>query len=105
MGDERSSSERPLLVCAGCGSDLVFPVEQSAPAADRCDVELRCPDCGWEGERSCDEADLDRLDRELSRAHAEIRGALGRLETLHMEQWADAFACALELDLIGPDDF
>jgi hypothetical protein len=53
----------------------------------------------------CTEAELEHLDRELDRVTSEMKEELGRLEALHMEQWVARFAHALDLDLIGPDDF
>jgi hypothetical protein len=50
-------------------------------------------------------AQLKELDRELARAASNIEQQLSRLEAVHMEEWAALFLRALELDLIGPDDF
>jgi hypothetical protein len=38
-------------------------------------------------------------------AAVEIETELGRLEALHMEEWSARFSHALNLDLIGPDEF
>jgi hypothetical protein len=48
---------------------------------------------------------LEQLDRELDRAATETETELGRLEALHTEEWIALFSHALDLDLIGPDDF
>jgi hypothetical protein len=69
------------------------------------EVELRCPDCERRRVWYCTQADLEHFDRELDRVTSEMRAEHGRLETLHMEEWVARFAHALDVDLIGPDDF
>jgi hypothetical protein len=69
------------------------------------EVELRCPDCERRHFSYCTQAELEQFDRALDSAASEIEDALGRLEALHMEEWAARFAQALDLDLICPDDF
>jgi hypothetical protein len=50
-------------------------------------------------------ARMDEIVRAFARQRSEIEAELSRLEALHMEEWVARFAQALELDLIGPDDF
>jgi hypothetical protein len=98
-------SNRALQTCGHCGSQLVQPSwgRQTNPATWV--VELRCPDCDGLELSYLSEAELEQLDREQDRAASEIEAELRRLEALHMEEWVDRFVHALDLDLIGPDDF
>jgi hypothetical protein len=91
--------------CISCRSNLLCPTKagQAGPALWR--VRLRCPECGWRGAVNYTEAQLEELDRGRERAASNIQQQLSRLETVHMEEWAALFLRALELDLIGPDDF
>jgi hypothetical protein len=103
MTDERSN--QPVPACGSCGSQLVHPTRGRQTDFATWEVELRCPDCHGREVSHYTEAELERLDREQDRAASEIEAELSRLETLHMEEWVARFAQALELDLIGPDDF
>jgi hypothetical protein len=96
---ERSST------CVSCESDLVYPTDSCQIGSALWEVDLRCPECGWQGAARYNEAQLEELDRELDRAASVIEHQLGHLEAVHMEEWATQFTRALELDLIGPDDF
>jgi hypothetical protein len=91
--------------CISCQSNLLCPTKgsQVGPALWR--VGLHCPECGWRGAVNYTKAQVEELDRELDRAASSIEEQLSRLEAVHMEEWAALFLRALELDLIGPDDF
>jgi ribosomal protein S27E len=95
----------PAARCGSCGSHLVHPTRgrQTDPAV--WEVELRCPDCHGREVSHFTQAELETLDREQDRAASEIQAALSRLEAQHMEEWIVSFGRALDLDLIGPDDF
>ena len=56
-------------------------------------------------EATVPDAEAERYDRELDLAEHRIRRAADRLSTELLEHQADAFATALELDLIGAEDF
>jgi ribosomal protein S27E len=99
------SSNQPVPPCSSCGSLLVHPTDGRETDSTLWEVELRCPDCERREVSYYTPAELERFDRELDRAASEIEDALRRLEALHMEEWAARFAQALDLDLIGPDDF
>ena len=68
-------------------------------------VELRCPDCMTWLKAPHTRADM----RELDRRQAEYRGAIvasyEKLVAESMEALADCWGRALELDLVGADDF
>ena len=69
------------------------------------EVDLRCPDCEWRRASYYTPSEIEQLDQELDRAALEIETELGRLEALHMGEWTALFVHALDLDLIGADDF
>jgi ribosomal protein S27E len=98
-------SNPALPTCGSCGSHLVHPT--GGRQADRAgwEVEFRCPDCDGRELSYYTEAELEQLDREQDRATSEIEAELSRMEREHMGEWVARFVHALELDLIGPDDF
>jgi hypothetical protein len=98
-------SNQPVPACGSCGSHLVHPTRGRQTGFAVWEVELRCPDCHGREVSNYTEAELEKLDREQDRAMAEIEAELSRLEALHMGEWVARFGQALELDLIGPDDF
>jgi hypothetical protein len=69
------------------------------------EVDLRCPDCERWRASYYTRSELEQLDQELDRAASEIETELGRLAAMHMEEWIALFVHALDLDLIGADDF
>lgn len=98
-------SLEPRFSCDACNSRLVYPIDAFQLKSALWLMELRCPECGWDGEASCTEAEFEELDRELDRARSQIQDELTRLQALHMEQWVESFVRALDVDLIVPDDF
>lgn len=101
----RERSNRPSASCGSCGSHLIHPTRELQAGSSLWEVELRCADCDELEVTYCTEAELETLDRDQDRAASEIQEELGRLEALHMKEWVSRFEHALELDLIGPDDF
>jgi hypothetical protein len=97
--------DQQVTACDSCGSHLVHPIRGRQIDLYTWEVELRCPDCYGREVSYYSEAQLERLDREQDRAACAIEAELNRLEALHMEEWIARFAQALDLDLIGPDDF
>jgi ribosomal protein S27E len=103
MSDERLN--RAVPTCGSCGSHLIHPTGGRETNSTLWEVDLRCPDCEGRQVWYYTRAELEQLDRQLDRATSEIEKELSRLESLHMAEWASRFAQALDLDLIGPDDF
>jgi hypothetical protein len=66
---------------------------------------LRCGACGASWEETVPDAEAERYDRELDRAERHMRRAAERLSRERLADQADSFATALELDLIGAEDF
>ena len=68
-------------------------------------VELRCPDCMTWLKAPHTRADMRELDRRQAEYRAEIVAQYERLVTESMEALAACWGRALELDLLGADDF
>jgi hypothetical protein len=66
---------------------------------------LRCGACGMSREETVPDAEADRYDRELDLAEARMLRTAERLSRERLAAEADSFATALELDLIGVEDF
>jgi hypothetical protein len=94
-----------LSDCPECGADFVYPVEWSPNDGSTWWMLLRCGACGTTREETVPDADAERYDRELDLAEYHIRLAAERLSKELLEEQAERFATALELDLIGAEDF
>jgi rRNA maturation protein Nop10 len=94
-----------LADCTACGADFVHPVEWSPNDAHTWWMLLRCGACGETREETVPDAEAERYDQELNRAENRMRRAAERLNRERLAQQVDAFATALELDLIGAEDF
>jgi hypothetical protein len=100
----RQSVDEPQ-VCLFCGSDFVHPVEWQEATETHMWVRLRCGQCGgWREDEFTDEV-LDRFDRQLDDDAAVIARAADRLHAEWRATEADAFAAALDRDLIDAGDF
>ena len=95
-----------LHVCEGCGSDLVQPTRWEQ-AGDRGHWRLwrRCPECGWNCDAVHGEREIDAYDEELDAGTQALTGVFKELVRENMQHIADAFAAALEADLLTADDF
>jgi transcription elongation factor Elf1 len=91
--------------CPGCGHDAVHPVWWEALDEEHWWIALRCGACGARSEQLVTNAVAAGFDRDLDRARAEIVDEAERMSLEIMSTEADAFAVALERDLIGVDDF
>ena len=94
-----------MTMCPRCGSTFLQPLRCEAKGSDVVVVELRCPDCMTWLKAPHTRADM----RELDRRQAEYRGAIvasyEKLVAESMEALANCWGRALELDLVGADDF
>jgi len=95
-----------LHVCPECGSKLVQPTcwEQTVPRGNW-RLWRRCPECEWLGDSVHGEREIDAYDEALDDGTEELAAQLAGLERESMQRVADAFATALEADLITADDF
>jgi hypothetical protein len=94
-----------LADCTACGADFVYPVEWSPNDAHSWWMLLRCGACGASREETVPDAEAERYDRELDQAEHRMRRAAERLSRERLAEQAESFATALELDLIGAEDF
>ena len=103
----RHSLQPPQLhVCDDCDQPFVVPVSVvDLVDRDRAVVELHCTNCGRTVLGVHDDAALEALDLELSAATASIREAVELLAYVEEHERVEAFADALQRDLILPEDF
>ena len=94
-----------LSLCPGCGSALLQPL-RSRPAGDGdMLVDLRCPECFMWMQECCSRGDLAELDKRQAASRELLVDAYERSVVESMEALAVCFGAALELDLVGADDF
>jgi hypothetical protein len=94
-----------LADCTECGADYVHPVEWSPHDGDCWWMLLRCGACGASREETVPDAEAELYERELDRAELKMRRAADRLSQERLVEQTESFATALELDLIGAEDF
>ena len=94
-----------LHVCGDCQADYVHPVEWCEEDAKHWWMRLRCGSCFREREVTVPDAVAERFGRDLDAAEADIGRAADELDHERMEREVEAFAAALERDLIDADDF
>ena len=100
-----AARRRPVLTCPACGSDRICPIEWAEAGEHHWWMLMRCGECqSWvQGTVGNELAAV--IDVELDRQQAEIAGALQALETERMAADVEAFAAALEHDLVDAEDF
>jgi hypothetical protein len=91
-------------VCESCDLPFLYP-EFGALEGSRWRVLVRCPSCGWSGERLLDDRTLERFERELDDERAQIELDLERLTHRNMREYYDRFVAAMAADAILPEDF
>ena len=104
----RASTPRPgtgLQVCSGCHADHVHPVEWCESGEEHWWMLLRCGTCRAESEVTVTNDVAERYGRDLDDALEVIARAARKLDAERLAREADAFAEALERDLIDADDF
>jgi hypothetical protein len=94
-----------LHVCPSCTSHLVYPTDWSPAAAKSWSVQLRCPDCEWQGGGVYAQEIVDRFDEELDSGTEQLLGDLTLLTRANMEEQVDRFVAALNAGWIVPEDF
>jgi hypothetical protein len=98
-------TQEDLHVCPSCDSGLVFPIDWAPAAGRRWSVELRCPECEWNGGGTYAQAVVDRFDEALDDGTEALLRDLNLLTRANMEEQVDAFVTALNADQILPEDF
>ena len=94
-----------LEVCTSCDSDYVHPVEWRESGDEHWWMLLRCGECSAEREVTVANAVAQQFGDRLDTAERELQRAVARLDAERMAGEVEAFAVALERDLIGPADF
>ncbi len=102
---EERASEQGLHMCAHCNSDLVQPVAWAEAPADRWELTLECPNCGWIIDGLYDREEVDRLEDKLDEGLTDMLRDLQRLTQANMAEQVDRFVTALRADQILPEDF
>jgi hypothetical protein len=94
-----------MSLCPSCGSALLQPL-RSRPGADGAMVvDLRCPECFMWMQENCSRGELAELDKRHAAWRELLVDAYERCVTESMEALAVCLGAALELDLVGADDF
>jgi len=104
-GYDETTTDPELCRCGSCDSTLVQPIDWSLIGRTHWRVVLRCPNCEWSGTGVFGQEAVDRFDRELDRGTRKLQSTLTRVSRACMEAEIEAFASALENDLIVPFDF
>ena len=100
-----SAPSEALHVCPRCAGKLVSPLEWSEESPGRWQILMRCPDCDLMRDGVFNQALVERLDEELDRATGALLSDLKRLTHANMVEEIEIFSRALQLDLIGANDF
>jgi hypothetical protein len=95
----------PLTACPRCGSRLLQPQRSRPRSPDEVLVDLRCPECETWMQASFTKADAEELDRVQGACRELIVNAYEQSVAESMRALAFNLATALELDLVGADDF
>jgi hypothetical protein len=100
----RRSSE-PAACCRSCGSSLVQPQGwKELPGGDVV-VHLRCPECMSSSSESLGQREVKELDDALVRGRHALVADYELLVRHNMRELLHNFGRALELNLIGAEDF
>jgi hypothetical protein len=103
---EAASVSIPLHECRQCRRPFIVPTNVvRVVTRTSYEVELSCSNCGWLEVSTHDEDALEALDRALDRQTAEMEAALEIWRLTREIEQIDAFARALQDDLILPEDF
>jgi hypothetical protein len=94
-----------LTTCPSCASPFLQPMRCEVQETDDVLVELRCSDCMTWLQVPLSREDMAELDRCQTEWRDEILAAYERSVSESMEALAAILGPALELDLVGADDF
>ncbi len=94
-----------LHMCRECFEDFVHPVTWTESGSDSWWLRLRCGGCGAWRDVIATNAVVAEFDRVLDAGMDSISAAADRLERESLATEADVLVRALELDLLGAEDF
>jgi hypothetical protein len=92
-------------LCPTCGGDFVYPVDWHEASKTHMSVRLRCGECETWREDTFPDDVLEQFDRRLDEAAGQMTDEADRLHREWRSTEADAFAAALDRDLIDAGDF
>jgi hypothetical protein len=101
----RPAREGALDCCPYCGCGFVQPKSWRELGDGRLRLKLQCPECRVCMVGSFDAELVERYDRSLVAGRRTLVDHYERLLRENIADEADLLARALELDLIGADDF
>jgi hypothetical protein len=104
-GRSSEQPERPLGICPHCGSALVQPLGWKELPDATIVLHLRCPECWVRLTGNFSHDRVAEFDDELLKSRESITADYEAIVRHNMEELSRCFERALELDLIGADDF
>jgi DNA-directed RNA polymerase subunit RPC12/RpoP len=99
------AQQSPAVVCPECASHLVQLQSWKELSNGSLLLHLRCPECELRIADTFEERLVAEYDRTLVEARKAITAGYEHLVRHNMAEFADGFTAALEMDLIGADDF
>jgi hypothetical protein len=94
-----------LHMCRACFEEFVYPVTWTESGRDSWWLLLRCGGCGsWRDVVASNEV-VEQFDRVLDENMESMNAAADRLERESLAGEADVLVRALQLDLLGAEDF
>jgi hypothetical protein len=100
-----SSPGTGLQVCSHCHADYVCPVEWQESGDEHWWLLLRCGECRREREVTIPDEVAKRFGADLDASQREIERVLRELDEERMAGEVEAFAQALQRDLVDAGDF
>lgn len=101
----RRQATNGLEVCLLCEEKCVSLVDCTRTREGKWWLRLRCGSCGaWHETFAPDDA-VAALQRSIRRGHGRVAETVRNIELERMASEIERFSRALELDLIGPEDF
>jgi hypothetical protein len=94
-----------LSLCPSCGSALLQPLRSRSAGDGEMVVDLRCPECFMWMQEYCSRIELAELDKRQAAWREMLVDAYEQSVAESMEALAVCLGAALELDLVGADDF
>jgi hypothetical protein len=104
-GRSSEQDQRSLGTCPQCCSPLVQPQGWRELPGGGIVLHLRCPECGVRLTGSFDHDRVAEYDDALVKSREAILADYEAIVRHNMEELSQTFGRALELDLIGADDF
>jgi hypothetical protein len=98
-------SSTGLEVCLVCGQEFISMARSRRAGNGTWWLLLRCGACGTWHETFARDEDVSALHRAIKRAVNTMAAHARYLDLESMRSQVEAFSQALNLDLIGPDDF